>query len=510
MQNNRMKSSLASSSVGTTIPPRRQSTYNHHRASSENNLVADKRTKAGGGGAADQHNEDDGEEENEVEYSMPLLIRKLSVFRKGLVRERHLRMQAESMVDRLKEKLRLLQTNLDETKVRAREEKKQRVTLEKQVATTTEQRTNEKKVDGIFGSFGKKNMNGRENEMLKEKVSQLRRQRNNAGARIEELERQVHEMHEASLTHSELFATVDREMMAKDQTIAAMKVEQSRVSAEMKVHKEEGVLREKERKENEEERERLIEERNEMVEEEKERRRRREEEEEKKERENQGKKKQGLGVDGGSSGSSGSSGGSGSSGSSTQEQHGVSRTTTMTSRGGGEGGEGGDQQQEHIALLEQQLRKMDILKQRASTLERFWIEASQYDAFVVKFDLYKLRKILSRRAATILIRRPIHQRDRSGIEELGGVAMIVTRGGETFVHPAETISEVALLSSDKGSRRSPDERAFKVKYSDGSKTDWFEGTKYMEIIEMLRIALGLSVPLEDQESEEKMEEMERR
>ena len=74
--------------------------------------------------------------------------------------------------------------------------------------------------------------------------------------------------------------------------------------------------------------------------------------------------------------------------------------------------------------------------------------------------------------------------------------MIVTRAGETFVHPAETISEVALLSSDKGSGR-PNERAFKVKYSDGSKTDWFEGCKYIEVMEMLKISLGLSVPLEE-------------
>ena len=124
-------------------------------------------------------------------------------------------------------------------------------------------------------------------------------------------------------------------------------------------------------------------------------------------------------------------------------------------------------------------------------LERFWVEASQYDAFVVKFQLYKLRKVLGRRAATIVIRRPIHQRDRNGNEELGGVSMIVTRSGDTFVHPAETIVEVALLSREKQARGvSLDERAFRVKYTD-SKTDWFEGKCYVEVMEMLRLVLGL-------------------
>jgi hypothetical protein len=138
--------------------------------------------------------------------------------------------------------------------------------------------------------------------------------------------------------------------------------------------------------------------------------------------------------------------------------------------------------------IDQQLHKIRQLTQKTATLERFWVEASQYDAFVVQYNLYKLRKVLPRRDATIVVRRPIHEKDRNGQEEMG-ISVIVTRSGEVFVHPIETISEVSLLPLDKGTRGaalSKGERAFKVKYNDGSKTDWFEGSCYEEVMDMLR------------------------
>ena len=102
--------------------------------------------------------------------------------------------------------------------------------------------------------------------------------------------------------------------------------------------------------------------------------------------------------------------------------------------------------------------------------------------------MFKLRKVLPRRDCTIVIRRPIHQIDRNGHAEVGGISVIVTRSGESFVHPIETLVEVALLGEEKGTRGASlkNERAFKMKYSDGSKTDWFEGSCYVDVMEMLR------------------------
>ena len=51
--------------------------------------------------------------QEEGEFSMPLLVRKLSVFRKGLVRERNLRTQAEATADRLKETVEKLKERLN-------------------------------------------------------------------------------------------------------------------------------------------------------------------------------------------------------------------------------------------------------------------------------------------------------------------------------------------------------------------------------------------------------------
>ena len=47
-------------------------------------------------------------------------------------------------------------------------------------------------------------------------------------------------------------------------------------------------------------------------------------------------------------------------------------------------------------------------------------------------------------------------------EDVMGVQIIVTRSGETFVHPGNTISEVALLPREKGTRGIPaQQRAFR-------------------------------------------------
>ena len=397
-------------------------------------------------------------EDNEEEFSTPLLVRKLSVFRKGLVRERNLRTQAEFTVDRLKEKMRLLQHQYDEIARQARDHKEHRLSLEKKVARTSEQRTNEKRLDSIFGQFGTRNVFEHENQQLKEKVATLRRQRNNAGARIEELEKQLQEIHTAGLTHSELFASVDREMVVRDQALSELKSERQRMGTELSECREE---LEKEREEWEKER-KQYQEQHLQHQQQHQHQQHQHQQHPHQHQQNEGERKDGNITS-------------------------TSDTNSNTI----------DEENNIFALrtcLEQQHQKMEVIKQRANTLERFWVEASQYDAFVVKFELYKLRKVLSRRPATIVVRRPIHQRDRSGKEELGGISVIVTRSGETFIHPAETIAEVSLLSREKGTRGiSSNERAFKLQYSDGSKTDWFEGSCHKEVMEMLRIALGLHV-----------------
>ena len=144
--------------------------------------------------------------------------------------------------------------------------------------------------------------------------------------------------------------------------------------------------------------------------------------------------------------------------------------------------------------LEQAQMKMGDHRDRSNHQERYWFDASHYDCFHSKFELHKLRKVLTRREATIVLRRPIHERTRSGDrEKIMGVQMLVTRSGETFLHPGNTICEVALLPQSKGSSGAgKDERAFLVRYSDGSKTDVFEGSNYLAVMEHLRDVMGLS------------------
>ena len=413
---------------------------------------------------------------------MPLLVRKLSVFRKGLVRERNLRTQAESTVDRLKETNERLKEKLMALTTQNEEYQEQKAMWEKKVATKTKQRTNEKRLDSIFASFGTKNVFERENNLLKEKTISLRKQRNNAGRRIEELEKQVKEMHSAGLTHSELFASVDREMMARDQALVQLKAEIKRLSFDLRTCNEEQQHEQHKWKEEkfmlEERIARMEQNREEGMEKKEEGQRNATGEQKSHENTTVPTRREGAmdhnrGQNGNGTTIAGTTGTTGTTG-----VRGSSTTTDL------------DKDKNTLALrtcIDQQLQKITTLKQRADQLERFWLEASQYDAFTVKFHLYKLRKVMPRREATIAIRRPIHQRDRNGHEESNGIAVVVERGGETFVHPVGTIVEVSLLGVEKGTRGAAEKglRAFKLKYNDGSKTDWFEGRQHDEIMEMI-------------------------
>ena len=99
---------------------------------------------------------DAGSHSDANEFSIPLLVRKLSVFRKGLVRERNLRTQAESSVDRLREKLKASQAALNDEALKAAQHLSRAEDLERRVKRSAAQRSTESRVDSIFSSFGTK------------------------------------------------------------------------------------------------------------------------------------------------------------------------------------------------------------------------------------------------------------------------------------------------------------------------------------------------------------------
>ena len=77
------------------------------------------------------------------EFSIPLLVRKLSVFRKGLVRERNLRTQAEASLDRVREKLKASQAALNDETLKAAQQQSRAEDLERRVKRFAVQRSTE-------------------------------------------------------------------------------------------------------------------------------------------------------------------------------------------------------------------------------------------------------------------------------------------------------------------------------------------------------------------------------
>ncbi len=364
---------------------------------------------------------------------LPLLVRKLSVFRKGLVHERNLRTQAESTIDRLRQKLKNLQDLLAEKESSAIKFYKRAQVLEERVQRSSEQRKNEKRLDKIFSTFGTKTSLEKENKKLRQYIEKLRRSRVLSSQRIEELEGEIRDMHMAGNTHMEVFkrqiSAVEQQVAAKDSELSAAKIAHSRLSntvEELRVENE--VLKQelKTRKENcDTPPDSLI-----------------------------------------------------------KDLHTSLPNATAEAKQSPDSGEKMSEVSARERLRQAQA-KSEILQNQLVQLNDFWMMAQTYDTLVRKFDLFKLRKVLPRRNASIVLEQRIHSSE--------GPVLLVTRSGETFVHPCSTIRKINLLPSEQGSRFALDsERAFSIEYSDTSKTDTFEGSCWQEVLDCLRRVLAKS------------------
>ena len=93
---------------------------------------------------------------SEQSNPLPLLVRKLAVFRKGLVRERGLRIDSETKVAELNEQLLDCVSRLREKEQREVDLFKKCEELSTQIKEQQEMRSNEQKLEKIFSSFGSK------------------------------------------------------------------------------------------------------------------------------------------------------------------------------------------------------------------------------------------------------------------------------------------------------------------------------------------------------------------
>ena len=132
--------------------------------------------------------------EGTVENPLPLLIRKLAAFRKGLVRERGMRIESEAEIVEVKEKLIEVNSALQEKEATSLRLFKRCEELQSLLKEQQEMRSNEQKLEKIFSSFGSKKSAEGENKLLKKEVLALKREKQLSGQRIEELEKFVAEL----------------------------------------------------------------------------------------------------------------------------------------------------------------------------------------------------------------------------------------------------------------------------------------------------------------------------
>ena len=164
----------------------------------------------------------------EDDAALPLLVRKLAVFRKSLVRERGLRIDCEGEIQNLSEKLKLTSNMLKEKEIVAMEYSKKCKELQGQIKEQQEIRSNEQKLEKIFSSFGTKKSIESENKLLKKEILSLKRNRKGYTLRIEELESELSNLQKQNATNLQVSQSrvdmLERNLKDKEEDVIQTKL----------------------------------------------------------------------------------------------------------------------------------------------------------------------------------------------------------------------------------------------------------------------------------------------
>ena len=159
----------------------------------------------------------------EDDEALPLLVRKLAVFRKSLVRERGLRIDCEAEARSLAEKLKLTSKMLEEKEQLVSDLGSKCRELQGQIKEQQEIRSNEQKLEKIFSSFGTKKSVENENKLLKKEVLSLKRNREGYTLRIEELEDDLDKIQQQNSANQRSFRTkieiLERQLKDKEEVV---------------------------------------------------------------------------------------------------------------------------------------------------------------------------------------------------------------------------------------------------------------------------------------------------
>eukprot|EP00944_MAST-04C_sp_MAST-4C-sp1_P001273 g1273.t1 len=159
----------------------------------------------------------------EDDEALPLLVRKLAIFRKSLVRERGLRIDCEAEARSLAEKLKLTSKLLEEREQLVSELGNKCRELQGQIKEQQEIRSNEQKLEKIFSSFGTKKSVENENKLLKKEVLSLKRNREGYTLRIEELEDDLDKIQQQNSANQRSFRTkieiLERQLKDKEEVV---------------------------------------------------------------------------------------------------------------------------------------------------------------------------------------------------------------------------------------------------------------------------------------------------
>jgi chromosome segregation ATPase len=178
------------------------------------------------------------ETNTEDDAALPLLVRKLAVFRKSLVRERGLRIDCEGEIQNLLEKLRLTSSMLQEKELVAMEYSKKCKELQGQIKEQQEIRSNEQKLEKIFSSFGTKKSIESENKLLKKEILSLKRNRKGHTQRIEELENELSKLQKQNATNLQASQSrvdmLERNLKEKEEDVINTKLVYENLKSKMR------------------------------------------------------------------------------------------------------------------------------------------------------------------------------------------------------------------------------------------------------------------------------------
>ena len=426
---------------------------------------------------------------SEQSNPLPLLVRKLAVFRKGLVRERGLRIDSETKVAELNEQLLDCVSRLREKEQREVDLFKKCEELSTQIKEQQEMRSNEQKLEKIFSSFGSKKSVEGENKLLKKEIIALKRLRESAAARIEELETALSKLQTQNLRNVEnargRIETLETNLKEKENITAQCKVQYENLKGEVGALKRGKSALEKERAE-------LVSQREEAFAAANRERRRGYEvslqlkrlgekhqaliEKVKESREQAGDTVAAEGSEDGAPGAD-EEGGDG------EESQGGDGEESQGDDGGdaspGKGGDGPGRPAPSVSLEDWQANA----ESEDSVIG--------YDALVREFNVFKLRDFFPKRPSKITIKKNL---------TTGQITILVERAGVTRIHPATSVKgayfggKAPVSSEARGAGRASSlgngttDITFHIKYYN-QKVDYFESHRRQEICAALNRAL---------------------